>query len=199
MIGHVYYVLYDPVQVGEFNGKHLSVVLKRNNDKYTFVVMPLTSSANGDGINKLSIGKLPGLPSNIKGADTYAVFDQVRTVSSNRFFYIKSGSKSIDVSIDNVILLRLFSLAMRDILYDIEQDDKIAVLKTAYDRERFTKAKDLAYDIVKMRRSASSDVNVIAMLMKEIRLTLKDAVYTFDEKQAADGIKGIIDEALGKT
>jgi len=197
-IGHVYFVSFDPVRVGEFDGKHLSVVLKRNNDRYTFVVMPLTSSANGDGVNKVNIGKLAGLPPNIKGKDTYAVFDQVRTVNANRFFSIKSSGRCTDVPIDNAILLRLFLLAMRDVLFDVDQDDKISVLKNAYDRERFAKAKDLAYIVSKMRKAASPDVEKIAILMEEIRLTLKGAVYTCDAKQAADGIKGIIDEALSQ-
>jgi len=50
-VGNIYYVDYEPVRKGKFNGLHLSVVLKRNNDRHTFVVMPLTSSVNGDGIN----------------------------------------------------------------------------------------------------------------------------------------------------
>jgi mRNA-degrading endonuclease toxin of MazEF toxin-antitoxin module len=44
-VGHIYYVDYEPVRDCEFNGLHLSLVLKKNNDKHTFIVMPLTSSA----------------------------------------------------------------------------------------------------------------------------------------------------------
>ena len=62
----MYYVDYEPVKNGEFNGWHLSVVLKKNNDKATFIVMPLTSSPNGDGVNKINIGKITGLPPSIK-------------------------------------------------------------------------------------------------------------------------------------
>ncbi|MDR1320708.1 MAG: type II toxin-antitoxin system PemK/MazF family toxin [Gracilibacteraceae bacterium] len=104
-IGHIYYVDYEPVRDGEFNGKHLSVVLKRNNDKYTFVVMPLTSSANGVGVNKIKIGKVAGLPPNIRNNDTYAVFDQVRTVNANRFMAVKDEGGRIDVSMERGVWL----------------------------------------------------------------------------------------------
>ena len=58
-VGYIYYVDYEPVRNGEFNGVHLSVVLKMNSDRYTFVVMPLTSSANGNGVNKIILAGLP--------------------------------------------------------------------------------------------------------------------------------------------
>jgi uncharacterized protein YifN (PemK superfamily) len=105
-VGHVYYVNYEPVRNGEFNGKHLSVVLKRNNDKYTFVVMPLTSSANGDGVNKIKLVQIAGLPPNIRSKDTYAVFDQVRTVNANRFMAVKDAGNRTDVSMDRGVVLR---------------------------------------------------------------------------------------------
>ena len=196
-IGHIYYVDYEPVRNGEFNGKHLSVVLKRNNDKYTFVVIPLTSSANGDGVNKINIGKIAGLPPNIKSKDTYAVYDQMRTVNANRFFAVKDGGNKIDVPMDNTVWLSLYELIMRDMIFNISQEEKIAVLKSAYDRERFNKAKDLAYNIIKLRKSGASEEE-IAVIKTEIRDTLKDAAYKLDAKQTADGIKNIFDEAIKK-
>lgn len=47
-VKHIYNVIFDPVRDCEFNGKHLALVLKQNNDKRTFIVMPLTSEPNGD-------------------------------------------------------------------------------------------------------------------------------------------------------
>jgi mRNA-degrading endonuclease toxin of MazEF toxin-antitoxin module len=192
-IGHIYYVDYEPVRDGEFNGKHLSVVLKRNNDKYTFVVMPLTSSANGNGVNKINIGKVAGLPPNIRSNDTYAVFDQVRTVNANRFMAVKDEGGRIDVSMERGVWLNLFELAVRDMVFNVGQDEKIAILKSAYDRERFNKAKDLAYAVIKLRNSTDEK---IAALKTEIWDTLKDAAYTLDAKQTADGIQKVFDEAV---
>ena len=195
-IGHVYYVDYEPVRNGEFNGKHLSVVLKRNNDKYTYVVMPLTSSANGDCINKINIGKIAGLPPNIKSKDTYAVFDQVRTVNANRFYPVKSGSGRANVPVDKGVWLNLFELVIRDMIFNAGQDEKISVLKSAYDRERINKAKDLAYGIIKMRKAGAVSDSRITVLKNEIRETLTSVAYELDAKQVADGIQDIFNEAL---
>jgi uncharacterized protein YifN (PemK superfamily) len=197
-IGHVYYVDYEPVRDGEFNGKHLSVVLKRNNDKYTFVVMPLTSSANGDGVNKINIGKIAGLPPNIRNSDTYAVFDQVRTVNANRFMAVKDAGNRIDVCMERGVRLNLFELAVRDMIFNVGQDEKIAVLKSAYDMERFNKAKDLAYTIIRLRNSGTATDEKIAALETEIRNTLKGAAYALNAKQTADGIQKVFDEAANR-
>ena len=194
-IGHIYYVDYEPVRNGEFNGKHLSVVLKRNNDKYTYVVMPLTSSANGDGVNKLNIGKVVGFPPNLLVKDTYAVYNQVRTVNASRFYAVKSGSNKIDVPLDKAILLKLFELATQDMIFNLPQDDKILVLKNAYAGERFNKAKDLAYKIIKLRKANDE---AITALRTEIRDILKDASYMLDAKQITDGIQEIFDDALNR-
>ena len=194
-IGHIYYVDYEPVRGCEFNGKHLSVVMKSNNDKITFIVMPLTSSHNGDGVNKVNIGKIAGLPSNISSKVSYAVYDQVRTVNASRFFAVKSGSGRIDVPLDEKTYLKLFELAMLDMIYNVGQDEKISILKSAYDRERFTKAKELAYSVIKLRKTIAENEKRITALKKEIKETLKDAAYTLDKKQSADGIQEVFDEA----
>ena len=195
-IGHIYYVNYDPVNKCEFNGKHLSVVLKRNNDKLTFVVMPLTSSNNGDGINKKNIGKIAGLPVKLKSVDSYAVYDQVRTVNADRFSSIKDGSNTVDASLDNSLWLSLFELAMHDVLYNVLQDEKIALLKAAYDYERVVKAKDLAYNIIKLKKTITESEDKVAALKEEIKLVLKDVAYTLDSQLLADGIQDIFNDAL---
>jgi len=139
---------YEPVKIPEFNGVHLSLVMKKNNDKQTFVVMPLTSSSNGKGINKVNIGKIAALPQELKKKDTYAVFNQVRTVNASRFIAVKCSSKGsggrLSVAVNNSIMLKLYGLLMTDVLYNVIQDDKISILKQIYDNERFNKARDLA-------------------------------------------------------
>ena len=65
-VGYIYNVIFDPVRDCEFDGKHLAVVLKRNNDKATFIVMPLTSAPNGVGVNKIKLGAMNSLPSSLK-------------------------------------------------------------------------------------------------------------------------------------
>jgi uncharacterized protein YifN (PemK superfamily) len=192
-VGHIYYVDYEPVRDGEFNGLHLSVVLKRNNDKHTFVVMPLTSSANGDGVNKVKIGKLTGLPLNIRSKDTYAVFNQVRTVNGNRFRALKSGKGRITVPMDSSTFESLYVLFMRDTLYNLDHDKKIAILKKAYDEERFNKAVDLAYTVIKLQRIGTNEGKITA-LKNDIKEIISDVSYSLDAKQTADGIQIVFNE-----
>jgi hypothetical protein len=81
-------------------------------------------------------------------------------------------------------------------LFSVGQDDRISVLKNAYSRECFNKAKDLAYTIIKLRNLGLASSEKIAELKAEIRDTLKDTVYTTDAKQAEDGIQKVFDEAV---
>ena len=199
--GHIYYVDYEPVKIPEFNGVHLSLVMKKNNDKQTFVVMPLTSSSNGKGINKVNIGKIAALPQELKKKDTYAVFNQVRTVNASRFIAVKCSSKGsggrLSVAVNNSIMLKLYGLLMTDVLYNVFQDDKISILKQIYDKERFNKAKDLAYTVIKLRKlSVVENKEKIAVLLIELRETIRDASFTLDAAQITHGIKEIFDEAL---
>ena len=90
--GFIFYVIFDPVRDCEFDGRHLAVVLKRNNDKATFIVMPVTSAPNVVGVNKIKLGAMNSLPSSLKTYDTYAVYNQVRTVKADRFIALKEGS-----------------------------------------------------------------------------------------------------------
>lgn len=78
-IGSIYNVDFDPVRPCEFDKLHLALVLKKNNDKKTAIVLPLTSASNGNNVNKINLGKLDCLPSSLKTADTYAVYNQIRT------------------------------------------------------------------------------------------------------------------------
>ena len=84
---------------------------------------------------------------------------------------------------------------IRDTLFNINQDEKISILKKAYDTERLNKAKDIAYNIIRLRKSVA-DEKPIAELKNEIRDILKGASYKLDAKQTADGIQKIFDEAL---
>jgi hypothetical protein len=134
--------------------------------------------------------------SDIKSKDSYAVFDQVRTVNANRFYPVKSGSSRINVPMDNGTMLKLFELAIRDMIFNAAQDEKISVLKNTYSLERFNKAKDLAYNIIKLRKAGVAADGRIAALKSEIRETLKGVAYTLDAKQAVDGLQEIFGEAL---
>ncbi len=129
---HIYYVDYEPIQKGEFGKKHLAVVLKKNHDKITFVTIPLTSKDNGVGINKISLGKLEDLPSNLREKETNAVCDQIRTVSSNRFYKLKDNGIYIDVKLPDDKFTYLFESIMRDLTFNLEVDEKATIYKKLY-------------------------------------------------------------------
>lgn len=151
-VGCIYNVIFDPVRDCEFNGKHLAVVLKKNNNKSTFIVMPLTSSSNGNGINKLHIGQILSLPASLRNNNTYAVFNQLRTVNASRFIALKEGSKVIEAVFPQDKFQSIMLLSIKELVYSVNQDTKIQLLKTAYEQECVTKAKDIAYRIIALKK-----------------------------------------------
>ena len=195
-VGYIYNVIFDPVRDCEFDGKHLALVLKRNNDKSTFIVMPLTSAANGAGINKIELGPLSSLPASLKGNRTYAVFNQIRTVNANRFIALKEGGNVIECPIDRGVFCELLLLGIQEIVYSVSQDDKIAILKKAYESERVIKAKDLAYTIIGLKKSNVECGEKISKLNHEIKETLQGISYSLEKQYVDDGIQDIFDEAM---
>lgn len=118
-VGNIYNVIFDPVRDCEFDGKHLAVVMKKNNDKSTFIVMPLTSASNGNGINKFFIGKILTLPSSLRSNDTYAVLNQIRTVNASRFISLKEGGAVVDAIFPQEKLNQLMLLAVKELVYSM--------------------------------------------------------------------------------
>ena len=155
-VGYIYNVIFDPVRDCEFDGKHLAVVLKKNNDKATFIVMPLTSAPNGVGVNKIKLGAMNSLPSSLKTNDTYAVYNQVRTVNADRFIALKEGSAVKECPMEKYIFHKLLFLGLREMVYSIPQEERIEILKSVYEAELISKAKDMAYQIVKFFVSLKS-------------------------------------------
>lgn len=194
-VGYIYNVIFDPVRDCEFDGKHLAVVLKRNNDKATFIVMPLTSAPNGVGVNKIKLGPMNSLPSSLKSNDTYAVYNQVRTVNADRFIALKEGREVKECQMEKQIFHKLLSLGLREMVYSIPQDERIEILKCAYEAEVVLKAKDIAYRIVKLRKEESPDIEQIDELLVQIRDIIKGVTYSLDKQFVKDGIDVIINEA----
>ena len=194
-VGYIYNVIFDPVRDCEFDGKHLAVVLKRNNDKATFIVMPLTSAPNGVGVNKIKLGAMNSLPSSLKTNDTYAVYNQVRTVNADRFIALKEGSAVKECPMEKNIFHKLLFLSLREIVYSISQDERIEILKSVYEAELISKAKDIAYQIVKLRKDENPNKEKIDELLVQISETIKGITYSLDKQLVKDGIDTIFDEA----
>lgn len=194
-VGYIYNVIFDPVRDCEFDGKHLAVVLKRNNDKATFIVMPLTSAPNGVGVNKIKLGAMNRLPSSLKTNDTYAVYNQVRTVNADRFIDLKEGSAVKECPMEKHIFRKLLFLALREMVYSIPQDERIEILKSVYETELVSKAKDMAYQIVKLRKNENPDKKQIDEFLVQINETIKGVTYSLDKQFVKDGIDAIFNEA----
>ena len=194
-VGYIYNVIFDPVRDCEFDRKHLAVVLKRNNDKATFIVMPLTSAPNGVGVNKIKLGAMNSLPSSLKTNDTYAVYNQVRTVNADRFIALKEGSAVKECPMEKYIFHKLLFLGLREMVYSIPQDERIEILKSAYEAELISKAKDMAYQIVKLRKEEIPDKKKIDEFLVQINETIKGVTYSLDKQFVKDGIDAIFNEA----
>ncbi len=194
-VGYIYNVIFDPVRNCEFDGRHLAVVLKRNNDRATFIVMPLTSAPNGVGVNKIKLGAMSSLPSSLRTNDTYAVYNQVRTVNADRFIALKEGSAVKECPMEKSVFHNLLFLGLREMVYSIPQDEKIEILKRTYEAELITKAKDMAYQVVKLRKNGTPDENQINELLVQIKETIKNVTYSLDKQLVDSGIEAIFEEA----
>jgi uncharacterized protein YifN (PemK superfamily) len=195
-VKHIYNVIFDPVRDCEFDGRHLALVLKRNNDGKTLIVMPLTSESNGVGLNKIKLDSISSLPSSLRNNFTYAVYNQIRTVNADRFIALKEGNNRIQSRIDNKVFNQLLSLGINEIIFNLCQDEKIDLLKKTYETECINKAKDLAYNIKKLDDKIKEYTNTINRIREEIKDTLKNIEYTLEQKYIDDGIKDILDEIL---
>ncbi|KSV59688.1 hypothetical protein ASU35_18055 [Acetivibrio ethanolgignens] len=167
----------------------------RNNDKATFIVMPLTSAPNGVGVNKIKLGAMNSLPSSLKTNDTYAVYNQVRTVNADRFIALKEGSAVKECPMEKHIFHKLLFLGLREMVYSIPQEERIEILKSVYEAELISKAKDMAYQIVKLRKEEIPDKKQIDEFLIQINETIKGVTYSLDKQLVKDGIDAIFYEA----
>lgn len=195
-IKHIYNVIFDPVEKCEFNGKHLALVLKRNNDKKTFIVMPLTSEPNGDGVNKYKLGKIPSLPNSLKINDTYAVFNQIRTVNASRFISLKEGSTVIESSIDDSVFVHLLQLSINELVFHLDNEQKIQLFKQQLNSTYVNKAIDIAYNILKLQNDIHSSQEELILLNATLSETLQNISYTLEQKHIDNGIQKVFENAL---
>lgn len=188
---YIYNVNFNEVEKCEFDGIHLALVLKKNNDKETCIVMPFTSQPNGVGKNKFKVGKIDTLPTNLRTKTSYAVYNQIRTLNASRFMNLKENGKNINAKIDDDIFLHLLNLGINDIVYNLNIDEKISFFKSEYEKSCVTKIINLSYDILKINNKD---------LTEELELKLKMLINNIDlelykndiEKKVLDVISKII-------
>lgn len=123
-VGHVYYVKFDPVKKGEFGKDHLAVVLKKNNNKITFIVIPLTSKEAGLESNKVKLEIKSLLPPHLRNKNTYAVYDQVRTVTAERFSRLTESGVTYDTCVPDRDMDMLYQKVIENLLDGILDESR---------------------------------------------------------------------------
>ena len=93
------------------------------------------------------------------------------------------------------IFHKLLFLGLREMVYSIPQEERIEILKSAYEAELILKAKDMAYQIVKLRKEENPNKEKIDELLVQISETIKGITYSLDKQLVKDGIDTIFDEA----
>lgn len=193
-IGSIYNVDFDPVRSCEFDKIHLALVLKKNNDKKTLIVLPLTSSSKGDKVNKINLGKLDCLPTSLNKTDTYAVYNQVRTVNANRFISLKEcdidgNNNPIDCKMNDIQFDMLLKLIINEICFSYDTDKKMELYLSLYYQEKLKKCISLAYMIKKSGKESN-------LLQSELASLLYGFQYTLSQTELDNGIDIIFKNAL---
>ncbi len=157
-VGHIYYVQFNPVQGNEFAKQHLAVVLKKNADNSTFVVVPLTSSSMGDGVNKICIGKITALPERLSGRESYAVYDQIRTVDAQRFSMVFDDSgNAVQVPFPNGKWKELLRCVISDLIRDTAVEERIENLSGILDKNHREYVQNCIYVELKKHGSITAE------------------------------------------
>ena len=180
---HIYNVVFDPVEQNEFNGKHLALVLKKNNDKKTVIVMPLTTSNNGDMINKKDIGILSCLSLSLqKRGNSFAVFNQIRTINVNRMMALKDDSGRIESKIEEKLFLELLGMGIKDMTFCLSADEKIEFFYNLSKEASVKKITSLLYELLKLRKNKEQNQDKIIELENQIKKSILFKDYEFKEK-----------------
>lgn len=168
--GHIYYVNLEEVREFEFGKDHLSIVLRKGQDKKTLIIIPLTSKSSGMGKNKVGLGRLTNLPRRLntddygKPTNTYAVLDQIRTVSAGRFTEIKNGKNTngTDIILECAIDPTLFTYVVCEVtnyqIANLKDNDAIGKYhQESYSNYCVKKIIDLTYSLLRATDDISDE------------------------------------------
>lgn len=166
-VQHCYNVIFDPVKECEFNGKHLAIVLKKNNDSKTVIVAPLTRTENGDNYNKVNIGLISTLPSSLNGSPSYVVYNQVRTVNASRMINLKEGSNRIDSIVDDGVFREVLKLCSLEIAKSYTDEEQEQFYLEMANEARVRRIIDLTYQYISKKRELTGLTNTEEKILLE--------------------------------
>lgn len=197
---HIYNVIFDPVEPCEFDKKHLALVVKKNNDKKTCIVVPLTSENNGEGLNKINIGHINTLPTSLKCNNTYAVINQVRTVNVSRFMTLKELINGINTPIDcpvnDCIFQTILQYVISELVFIYSSDEKMNIFNLLFHKAKLDKCIELAYNIKKANDKIEEFLKDKESFENELRILLTNFEYDLDKKDIDNGILEIFKNVL---
>jgi len=203
---HLYQIDFDSVRECEFDSKHLGIVLKKNNDNKTLVVVPLTTKSNGEGTNKINLGKIPSLPSNMNTQDSYAAYNQIRTVNYKRFYPLKDdvisgagaiGRVPVSCGVSDAMFIMVLTLCLKDVSSNFSNNEKIDYHHIRYTELIMEEIKNIAYEIKSCIKQNVSEQTISVLKAKISELYTQKISYTnfISETDVKDGIVPIIDDA----
>lgn len=156
-IQHIYSVDFGNGERCEFNNRHLAVVLKKNADQRTLIVVPLTTSNNGLGTTKQLLGKISNLPPNLSVNDTYFVYDQVRTLNANRFYALKNNGQIHQTKLDDHLFTMILKFCSKEFVKSFSHEEKTDFYLLLSKESICEHIIDLAYQARKSNDSSVKD------------------------------------------
>jgi uncharacterized protein YifN (PemK superfamily) len=194
---YLYYVNFNDVRDFEFKDNHLSVVLKKNMDSRSVIVMPLTTSSRGLGETKILLPTINTLPERLKNSKSYAVYDQIRTVNSSRLqpiFERRENNIIVEVKLDDEVFIDLIHNGIDQLEKDLKLDEKIFLYKNRLNKVSTEKIINLAYKIKK--ETNSEEIQRIGTQIKGI--LYNSVEYTLENIDTENGIDKILNNLLNK-
>lgn len=181
---HIYYIDFDPVEKNEFNGKHMAIVLQKNKDNQTAIVIPLTSSSRGD--NKLNLGKINSLPGTLNTKDSYLVLDQMRTVNYSRYSQFIDKGNFIQVKIDDDFFYKAIESVLLNSIRSVDLDKKIDFFIKILNKLKLEKLVNLCYSWKKLEEKQKN-------YEKEIKELIDSSVNYEKELNQKEIDSGVLD------
>lgn len=147
-VGRILFANYNPVTKPEFNGNHLSIILKKNADNSTVIVLPLTKVASYDpNSSKKLLGTISALPAGLRQHRSYYVYDQVRTLNTNRLSHILDNGKPLEVFVDGDKLKEVLLDCVKELDYALSVEEKDEHYYNLFIYARTRHIISVAYDI----------------------------------------------------
>lgn len=194
----VYYVDYEPSVGNEFGKHHLSLVLKKNREDKTLIVVPLTGKKDNRTPEKTIKIKVEGLPERLKHKESYAVINKVRTLDYSMFEHILDG-KIIEVEVSDVEFTNLISHITDELEESLDLETKKKMYAEKIDRAINKEIKNLVYEYKRLKENRDG---IVTKIMDIIYNNNKDFLelnkYNFTNNDKENNLENITLEILEK-